>query len=42
MEKVNALNADLAKLEDQYNTAISKKEAAMAEAARCERRLNLA
>jgi dynein heavy chain len=36
------LNASLRKLEAEYDLAISEKNAAMDEAARCERRLNLA
>lgn len=36
------MNASLRKLEAEYDLAISEKNAAMDEAARCERRLNLA
>jgi outer membrane murein-binding lipoprotein Lpp len=39
---VAELNASLSKLEAEYNQAIAEKNAAMDEAARCERRLNLA
>lgn len=42
MAIVNELNASLAALESEYDTAIAEKNAAMNEAARCERRLNLA
>lgn len=42
MAIVNELNASLATLEAEYDTAIRNKNAAMDEAARCERRLNLA
>jgi outer membrane murein-binding lipoprotein Lpp len=42
MAIVNELNASLATLESEYDTAIRNKNAAMDEAARCERRLNLA
>lgn len=42
MAIVNELNSSLATLEAEYDAAIRDKNAAMAEAARCERRLNLA
>lgn len=42
MAVVNELNESLAKLEAEYNQAMSEKNQAMQEAARYERRLNLA
>lgn len=42
MAIVNDLNSSLATLEAEYDSAIRDKNGAVAEAARCERRLNLA